>query len=453
MPETSNPQYRLRICVLSFMFAPFIGGAEVQAEKHARQMQALGHEALVVTLRHYRSWQRMEMLDGLPIIRAGGLYRKDGRLNIGRSGRLFIDIAMFWTLWRLRDQYDVIHSTQLSSSGAIAALIGRLTNKLVLLSIQSAGPGKQQEARLRKQGARLMADTLANRLDQDLLRVETKDWIPGDLEHFMQVVPVSGRLWLRFCKSKQSRAFYQVLSNRCYDYLTENGFQSEQIVRIPNGVDTEKFRPALLPADPERAERLITCVARLEYPKGVDVLLHAWGRMMNEPASWRERLQPRLRIVGEGIFRLQMERIITELGIQDSVELAGKRRDVVALLQQSWGFVLPSRWEGMPNALLEALACSLPCVATRVSGSEDIIQDGVNGLLVEPECPIEMACALRRIIEDSALAQQLGQAARNTIVSEYRIEAIAERCLHLYYHLLSQRNKMMPLALKETGEM
>src|SRR5207248_10097864 len=137
--------------------------------------------------------------------------------------------------------------------------------------------------------------------------------------------------------------------------------------------------------------------------------LHAWAQMMHAPAEWRQHLKPRLRLVGTGDLRLQMERIAAQLGIQDSVEFLGLRTDVIDLLQQAWGFVMPSRWEGMSNALLEAMACGLPCVATRVSGSEDVILDGVNGLLVEPEQPAEMAEALRRIIEDTDFAQQLGQ--------------------------------------------
>lgn len=438
----------LRICILTFMFAPIVGGAEIQAEKHARQMLAHKHDVLVVTLRHHRHWKHLEMYNGLPIVRVSGLYRRNGRLNIGRSGRFLLDLAVFWQLWQLRQHYDVIHSMQLSSMGAVATLIGQITGKPVILSIQSAGPDQQQECLLQTRGARLMADTLADRFDEHFLRVATRDWTPGDMELLVQSVPLIGRLWLQFYK--QSSAFYQVLSNRCYGYLVNNGFRPEQIVHIPNGVDTERFRPASTSTN--QPEYVITCVARLEYPKGVDVLLHAWGRVMDETPSWPEQLQPRLRIVGEGIFKPHLERIIAELHIYESVELLGKRLDIADLLQQSSGFVLPSRWEGMPNALLEAMACGLPCVATRVSGSEDIIQHEINGLLVAPEQPAEMAHALRRIIEDRALALRLGQAARHTIVSKYRIEAIAERCLHLYHHLLSQQAHPVPLALKEMKE-
>jgi glycosyltransferase involved in cell wall biosynthesis len=174
--------------------------------------------------------------------------------------------------------------------------------------------------------------------------------------------------------------------------------------------------------------------------------------MMHGQAEWRAHLKPRLRLVGVGRLEPQMKHIVTELGIQDSVEFLGLRTDVVDLLQQSWGFVLPSRWEGMPNALLEAMACGLPCVATRVSGSEDIISNGVNGLLVEPERPTEMALALRSIIEDTNLAQQLGQKGYATVVRDYQLTTIVEQCLELYRHLLIKDKNVLPFAMEARGE-
>jgi glycosyltransferase involved in cell wall biosynthesis len=123
------------------------------------------------------------------------------------------------------------------------------------------------------------------------------------------------------------------------------------------------------------------------------------------------------------------------------------RTDVIELLQQCWGFVMPSRWEGMPNALLEGMACGLPCVATRVSGSEDAITDGVNGLLVEPEQPAAMALALRRIIEDTDLAQRLGREARASVVRDYQLGTVIEQNLELYRRLLTDEQNVVPLAL------
>jgi glycosyltransferase involved in cell wall biosynthesis len=131
--------------------------------------------------------------------------------------------------------------------------------------------------------------------------------------------------------------------------------------------------------------------------------------------------------------------LAADLNIRDSVEFLGVQSDIVGLLQQSWGFALPSRNEGMSNALLEAMACGLPCVATRVSGSEDVIADGLNGILVEPDQPTQMAEALRRLLEDSELAQRLGHEARATVVRDYQLSHNVERCLALYRHVLAEQ--------------
>jgi len=89
----------------------------------------------------------------------------------------------------------------------------------------------------------------------------------------------------------------------------------------------------------------------------------------------------------------------------------------------------------MPNALLEAMACGLPCVATRVSGSEDIIQHGVNGLLVGSEDYQGMAQALLTLLHDRLLAQKYGQAARETVERHYSFEQVVDRYVELYQRI------------------
>jgi glycosyltransferase involved in cell wall biosynthesis len=434
---------RIRVCFVAFLFSPSVGGAQVRAEKQARQLQVLGHDVIVVTVRHHKQWKRTETLDGLPVVRVGGIYRRGGRLRIGRLGNLPVFIALLLALWRLRHSYDVIHAIQLLP---VAALAGKLLHKPVILGVQSAGPSETQRKQL-EHGARLMADTLT---ETSFLTVDSKEVARGgDINHFPQLA--LGNLMLHFLR--KSDAYYQILSTRTRSYLTSHGFRASQIVHISGSVDTAKFQPSPeRRPDPTRPERDIICVAQLYFAKGVDVLLHAWGRMMREPANWRAYFKPRLRLVGEGVYRAQMERIVAELGIQDSVEFLGLRTDVVDLLQQSWGLVMPSRWEGMSNALLEGMACGLPCVATRVSGSEDIIIDGVNGLLVEPEQPAEMAQALRRIIEDTDLAQRLGLEARTTVVRNYQLATVVERCLDLYHRLLAGEKSVLPLVLESRGK-
>ncbi|HEV2580663.1 MAG TPA: glycosyltransferase family 4 protein [Ktedonobacteraceae bacterium] len=489
----------VRACLVSFQFWPRVGGAEAQAEKQARQMQALGHEVIVVTLRHEKRWQRIDVVNGLQVVRVGGIYKRSGTLRLGRLGHVPIDIGMFFTLWRLRRRYDIMHVFQVSPVAAVAALIGQLAHKPVVVSVQSTGPGDAQRARI-EQGVTLMADTLESPGASDnkyskpssvigchpersegsgspgteILRC-TQDDIPdggrenlssgersdlsflnidfidvasasGDLSYLPQTA-FGGNVILKYLRN--SDAFYQVLSHRGYPYLTSRGFRAKQIVRISNGIDASRYHPepALRP-DSAGPDRDIVCVARMDYAKGVDVLVHAWSRMMRAPAEWRAELRPRLRLVGDGVLMRQMQSIVTELGIQDSVEFLGLRADVVDLLRQAWAFVLPSRWEGMPNALLEAMACGLPCVATRVSGSEDVIANGINGLLVEPEQPAEMALALRRVIEDTALAHQLGQQAVATVLREYQLPTIVEQCLSLYRCLLAKEKRALPLGLE-----
>jgi glycosyltransferase involved in cell wall biosynthesis len=406
----------------------------------------LGHEVTIITLRHDKQWEQTETLNGLPIIRVGGLYNAAGMLRIGRLGHLPIDILMFLTLWRLRHRFDVFHSLQLSTLAAMATIISKFTAKPIIISIPSTGPGKKQLA----DDATLMADTLANTLtNTDFLKVPFNDIVVGDIAYLSKSA-FGGSAIVTFLK--KSAAFYQLLSSRSYPYMISHGFRKEKLTLIPNGVDTNKFQPAPeLRPDPAQPERDILCTARLQYPKGIDVLLHAWGRMMHEPAAWRAHLKPKLLIAGEGPLLPQLERITAELGIQDSVEFMGLQRNVIPLLQKAWGFVMPSRWEGMPNAVLESMACGLPTIATRVSGSEDIIVNGVNGLLVEPEQPEELAQALRSIIEDPNYAHKLAQEGRATVVQEYRLERIIEKCVELYQCVLSQDKSAQPLELQEVG--
>lgn len=439
----------MRICILSFMFPPIVGGSEMQALKQAQELQARGHEVFVVTLRHNKTWPAEEIVEGVKTIRvAGGLFRRDGSLRIGPQAIVPVNMTMLAKLWSLRNQFDVIHSMQISCISTMATLVCRLMHKPILISVQSAGPTDEQIEQMNAHNyLQLMTDTLPS--DTEYLRGDKGENSLGDVEGLYAVI-MGGKLLARYLR--KSEAYYQVLSNRSRTYLLDRGFKAEKIIRIPNGIDPERFKPAPQRPDASKSGRDIVSVARMEYPKGIDVVLHAWARMMKEPADWRANLKPRLRLAGHGFFQPQMERLAQELGISDSVEFLGLHRDVPGLLQQAWGFVIPSRWEGMPNALVEAMASGLPCVATRVSGSEDLINDGVNGLLVPTEDPAAMAKALRRIIEESKLAQSMAEQARATIMREYQLSTVVETCLKTYKEIQEPPRQALPLALEKRGQ-
>lgn len=421
----------MRICYVAFQFCPSIGGSQTQVEKQARYLSQLGQRVLIVTLRHQRSWPARETYATFPVVRVGGLYRRGGILRTGRLGYLLVNLLVFLSLWRLRRSYDLIHTLQVSPLAAVAAFVGKLTNKPVIIGVQSTGPYERLgDFSPHEMQERSIADggdhgDLSNEAEVggDLARLERTAW--------------GGRKMLDYLR--KSNVYYQILSSRSYLYLMQHGFRPERIIYVPNGVDTQRFYPVSW-CGPEqmeqRTERFLLCVARLEYAKGIDVLLHAWAQMMAMPSAWRTDLQPRLRLVGDGSRRAELEQLMVALGIQESVEFYGTRQDIPQLLQEAWGFVLPSRWEGMPNALLEAMACALPCVVTRVSGSEDIIEQGANGLLVEPEKPEQLAYALRLLIGDVHLARRLGWQGCETVLRYYQLSYTVQGCMALYHYLL-----------------
>jgi glycosyltransferase involved in cell wall biosynthesis len=433
----------VRICLVSFMAFPEVGGSERRSLRHARALAAAGERVSLLTLRHRRDWKSREDVEGIPFVRvSGGIYRRTGRLRVGRVSIIPAALAFLWKLWAMRRDFDVVHAFQMSPVAAMAAAVCRLTRTPLLISIQSAGPSHEQIERLGGRPLSLVTDRLAG--DTAYLRIPIGEVYRGDVEDLSAAV--AGGRWI-VGLLRRSRAWYDVQSSRSREYLTERGFDPRRIVQIPIGIDPDSFRPA--PGASSRSPREVLCVARMEYAKGIDVLLHAWAQLMRRGGGGRQNA--RLRLAGDGRCRPQLERLATDLGVADRVEFLGTRDDVEELLQRSSAFVLPSRWEGMPNALLEAMACGLPCVATRVSGSEDLIVDGANGLLVTPEEPAALAEALGRVMEDRDFADGLGRRARETALRQYRIGAIIERYRAVYAALRRADTPSQPVGAAPGG--
>jgi glycosyltransferase involved in cell wall biosynthesis len=368
----------------------------------------------------------------------------DGRARYPRALQQILYLCallvLIWTLWRDRHRYDILHVYQFSSIALPTALACRLTGKPMLISLRSTGQEKPRT------GRSATTSLLAGPLDPatPCLQVNGLTWIDGDMESLIHMGKPA--VWLTRSLLTTNHAHIIILSSRMKQYLSHKNFLLPYTHFIPNGVDMKIYYPLQSQQTAKKREHTVICVSRLRYEKGIDVLLQAW-RLVQQQDSLAQLI-----IVGGGPLRQQLLSMADALGITGNIEFAGIHNDVVGQLRRAGLAVLPSRWEGMPNALLEAMACGLPCVATRVSGSEDIIQSEINGLLVEPEQPALLAHALRRIVTDRALALRLGQEARDTIVTRYRIETVAERCLHLYHYLLSQQARFVPLALEETKE-
>jgi glycosyltransferase involved in cell wall biosynthesis len=204
---------------------------------------------------------------------------------------------------------------------------------------------------------------------------------------------------------------------------------------MPGGVDLTRFGECRGGAEPahvaaESAESTesdgptLIWVGRMDAVKGLDTLIAAFARVrVGRPA--------RLLLVGDGPVREAVEADVARRGLAACVQLLGRRDDVPALLSGADLFVFPSRTEGFPNALLEALAAGVPVVATDVPGCRDLVTDGDTGRLVPVDDPTALARMIERALDDQGTTARMAARARALVHTEYSLA----RC-HARYHAL-----------------
>jgi glycosyltransferase involved in cell wall biosynthesis len=240
---------------------------------------------------------------------------------------------------------------------------------------------------------------------------------------------LQGRLLAR--RMGRAIAVSQAIATSLEDAL---GWPPRKIEVIRNGIDVERFRGTAdrglhrdLAAGSD--DLVFLTVARLDRQKGVDVLLRAVQSVYGA----------RFVIVGAGDERAQLEHAAESLGVRERVLFLGPRDDVPALLAASDAFVLPSRFEGTPLALLEAMAAGKPVVASAIPGTDEIVADGETGLLVRPNDSDALAAALRRVVSDPGLRARLGAAAGRHAAAAHSAAASTRRVEAVYETLLQAR--------------
>lgn len=181
------------------------------------------------------------------------------------------------------------------------------------------------------------------------------------------------------------------------------GLPLRRVPVIYNGIDLSRCVPKTTYETGETVT--ILHVGRFDAPKNHPGLLEAFRLLLETHPECR------LRLVGDGELRPDMEKLAREKGIADFVEFCGMQSNVYPYLHDADIFTLPSIYEGNPMTIIEAMGTGLPIVASRVGGIPDMISDGESGLLVEPE-PQSICTDLTRLVEDAALRQRLGLAAR-----------------------------------------
>lgn len=368
-------------------FPPAIGGTETQARSLAAGLAGRGHRVTVLTLARAGAPAR-ETLDGVVVDRA-----------LTGRGRGVVFAATYGAsllrhLRRLRDGHAILHAHQLYLE-AMAAAWGGMRAALPTIGKVACGS-----------------------LDGDFARLRRTGLVCGLplLKRLTRVVAISAEIEAE---------------------LLAHGFAADQIARIPNGVDVTRFAPARDPAAAGSqvgfGPETVLFLGRLDAQKGLDTALAAWVRVAaRRPAA-------RLVLVGSGPAQASLQAHARELGLGSQVQFPGTRSDPEVVLRASQVFLLPSRSEGMSNALLEAMATGLACVATRIGGNSDLLEHEETGLLVPPGDVAALADALLALLEDPGLRDGLGTAARAAAVERYGMNRIVREYADLYAALAGDR--------------
>ncbi len=373
------PPVNPRILMIISQFYPLRGGAEQQALQLATGLIRAGVQVSVLT-RRIPGLPAYEVISGIPV------YRSIRTVPAGKLFGLLYSITVFFFLFKKRTTYDIIHCHLAQGfHSAVALFFKAVFKKKVIIKVGATGPLSD---------FRMLREVL---LGSFLVRL---------LRHADRIITVCGQ-----ATAEAVRA----------------GIPDCRIAQIPNGVDLQRFNPSR-----ERATAgLITFVGRLDYMKGVHVLLEAFAML-------RQRGAPAfLRIIGDGPDREKLVRMADALHLGEQVAFSGVADDIPVRLQASAVLVLPSLSEGLSNVVLEAMACGLPVVATRVGGTAELLEDNVTGILVEPGSPEKLCEALWRVLDDVKFSESLGRRAWEKVESCFAMSRVIDGYRDLYRKLLS----------------
>jgi glycosyltransferase involved in cell wall biosynthesis len=211
-------------------------------------------------------------------------------------------------------------------------------------------------------------------------------------------------------------------------------------VLLPNVIDAKAF--AAQAGEPGATRRelnvpedapLVTMVGRLAPQKGVDVLLGAAAKVIGQsPAA-------RFAVVGSGPHAAALQQQATIHGLDGAVQFLGYRRDVASILGASDVVVMPSRSEGLPLVLLEALALGRPVVASRVGGVPDLVRHGDTAWLIPPDDPAPLAEGILALLRDPDQAALIGRAGSRSVEMQCSPERAARRLAAMYRAVVDER--------------
>lgn len=366
----------MHILIINSEYPPIGGGAGNASAHIAEQLQRLGYVVTVITSRFGRLPHR-EQREHLTIYRVPSIRRSQDRSN-PLEQIVFILSASVWTLSLIPHFRPNITLAFFGvPSGAIAWLIKVVYRLPYVISLRGG---------------------------------DVPGFRPYDFHVYHKLIaPFLRLIW--------KNASGVIANSNGLRQLAHSFDSNFDIPIIPNGVDLELFKTG----DRDWSSPRLLSVGRIVHQKGLDLAMHALGGLTDLNWEWH--------IAGDGPQMQALQSLAQELGIDDRVFFLGwqSRQQIRESYQNANVFVFPSRHEGMPNAILEAMASGLPVIATCIAGNEELVIEGQTGYLVPSEDIEMLQDALKKILSDSTLRRQMGEASRRRVEENYSWESTAQQ--------------------------
>ena len=341
----------------------------------------------IVTSRFDRKWSRHELIDGVKVIR---LFSP--RIKV--VGALLFLASLVGYIIKHRNQYALIHTFQIGYTATLSILMGILLKKPSLLKLASSGRG-------------------------------------GDIQRARK--SIGGRVFL--CIAKKASRIVMVSKTVKQELISES-VNPVKLFHVGNGVNVNGYNQNGDKSQTRRKlkipdKKTVIYTGRLSSEKGVDFLIKSFSRMYKE-------FNCQLIIIADGPEKKNIEQIIEDLEVTDAVVLIPAVDEVAPYLKAADLFVLPSQFEGLSNSLLEAMASGLPVISTSVGGSIDIIENGLNGVLIEYNNEEGLSQEISNLLGDPGLSSNLGKQGRETVEKYHDMDAIANKHLEIYNCLIQE---------------
>ena len=370
----------MRILILNSEYPPIGGGAGNASAHIAAQLARIGHNVAVVTAQ-FDALPDQEKQGGVTVYRVPALRHRQDRSN-PLEQIAFILSASFWTINLMpRFKPDATLAFFGVPSGAVAWLLKKIYKIPYIISLRGGD-------------------------------------VPGFRPYDFRVYH-----WLMapFLRMVWKNAAGVVANSNGLRQLA-NVFDSRfEIPIIPNGVDFDFYRAA----DRDWSFPRLLSVGRIVHQKGLDLAMRALGGLRELDWEWR--------IAGNGPQLQVLQSLAKDLGLEDRVHFLGwqSRDQLIESYKQANVFLFPSRHEGMPNAMLEAMASGLPVIASCIAGSEELVLNDKTGYLIPSEDIESLQVSLKKLLSDPARRAQMGSASRQHAEANYSWESTARQYARL----------------------